>query len=635
MSKEKISIGVKENILIYLSRAEKFICITALLSLVLIAVIESIGRLFGGSMPTLTGLLTHFLLLLGLFSGMLTSKTGDHLSISLFHFIKNEKVKRIFALISGTFAIFICTVLAWSSVASIKIGIVPNSIIFIPNIVFAVSMPLGFIIMAVRFCLHLPSKKILLFILAVIFGTAFSFSSIADILWLQYEPEYIDNVPDFIRNFTFDFNSWLNYFKIPLIIIFFAIALIGAPVFTVIAGITFLIILSNNGETQTVTNSVFAFLTEELNMIAIPLFTLAGFILSESKAGHRLVRFFRNLFGKFPGGVIIATVVLCAFFTSFTGASGVTILALGGILFTVLTGNSGYSKKTSIGLLTSVGAVGILFPPSLPILLTGVRMRENTMHMFYGALIPGIIMVVAMIGTGIFLTRKRKIPTEPFSIKKILHSLNESALELILPIFLIIGYFGGIFLLHEISAFCVIYVVIAEVFIHKDIKIRELHRVLLKAMPIIGGLLCVIAMANALSYSIVDAQIPEIFTSWMKETIHSKYIFLLLLNLALLVVGCIMDIFSAIMIILPLISPMIHVYNIDPIHLGVIFLINLGVGYITPPVGLNLFLASYRFERPFSKICRYVLPFLAVQLAVVLLVTYIPALSTFLPGLFK
>ena len=627
--------SIKSNALLTLGRIEKIICITALSSLVLIALVESMGRLFGWSMPALTGLITHLLLMLGLFAGMLTSKNGSHISISFFHFLKNEKIKNILALISGVFAVFICTILAWASISSIKVGIVPRSILFIPNIVFSISMPLGFIIMAIRFGLQLPSKKWLLFAIAVVFGTAFSFSAVSEIFLVQFEPEYIDNVPDYIRNFTYDFNAALNYLKIPLIIIFIAMALIGAPVFTVIAGITFLMILSNDGVSETVTNKVFAFLTEELNMIAIPLFTLAGFILSESKAGYRLVRFFRSIFGKFHGGVIIATVVLCTFFTSFTGASGVTILALGGILLTVLTGNSGYSKKTAIGLLTSVGAIGLLFPPSLPILLTGVRMRENTMHMFYVALIPGIIMVVAMIAVGMFLTRKTKIQTDPFSIKNIFSSLKESALELLLPVFLMLGYFGGIFLLHEISAICVIYVLIVEVFIHRDIKIKELHKIFLKAIPIIGGLLCVIALANALSFAIVDARIPEVFTDWIKETIQSKYVFLLLLNLALLLVGCIMDIFSAIMIILPLISPMIGVYDIDPIHLGVIFLINLSAGFITPPVGLNLFLGSYRFEQPFSKICRYVLPFLAVQIAVVLLVTYIPALSTFLPGLFK
>jgi tripartite ATP-independent transporter DctM subunit len=389
---------------------------------------------------------------------------------------------------------------------------------------------------------------------------------------------------------------------------------------------------------------IFSALTEA-DIIAIPLFTLTGFFLSESNAGRRLVNVFRLFIGWLPGGMIITTVLICAFFTSFTGASGVTILALGGILYKILS-EDGYTERFSIGLLTSVGGVGLMFPPSLPIILVAVtsgttlyfmneRSSYSYVHYFAGGIIPGIILVLAMIIAGLVLSSKIKKNKEPFEPKKALHSLKESFLEILLPIVLILGYFSGRFTLMEVSAVSVIYVIIVEVFIKKDIAVAEIPKVFSKAVPIIGGVLAILAMAQALSYTIIDSGVPENFAFWMQDAVKSKFVFLLLLNLALLVVGCLMDIFSAILVVLPLMIPLGHVYGIDPVHLGIIFIINLEAGFFTPPVGMNLFLASYRFEKPFVQICRYVLPYLVIRLAVVLLVTYIPWLSTWLIGFFN
>jgi len=613
-----------------LGTIEKAVCIIALASLVLLAVAESIARLFGTGVPA-SGLLSiHILLLLGLFSGMYTAKNKEHLFISLIQYVKNEKGRRIITLITGFAAVFICTIIAWSSVSFIKIAIEPKLIGFIPIMVFAAAMPLSYGVMALRFALQmprlLPVKKRLFTLLPLILGTAAAFPVIAKLIWGA-------DIPDFVYSFTDSFNGMLFSLEIPLIILLIVVALMGAPIFTVIAGIALVIIQSAGGEAEAVNNSVFSALTDS-NILAIPLFTLTGFILSESRAGERLVHSFRSLFSWVPGGMIIVTVIICAFFTSFTGASGVTILALGGVLFTVLT-ESAYPERFTIGLLTSAGSIGLLFPPSLPIILAGATTRTNIIHMFLGAIVPGIILVLAMIIIGIVTSVKVKIPVEPFRIGKAASSLKESALEIILPIFLIVGYFSGIFSLVEIGAISAIYVFIAEVLIHKDIKLKDIPGVFYKALPIIGGVLSIIAAAKALSYAIVDTQAPENFALWMQGVVESKYLFLLLLNLALLVVGCLMDIFSAILVVLPLIAPLGAAYGIDPVHLGIIFLTNLEVGFLTPPVGLNLFLASYRFEKPFAQVCRYVLPFLAIQLVVVLLVTYVPVLSTWLPGLFK
>jgi len=389
---------------------------------------------------------------------------------------------------------------------------------------------------------------------------------------------------------------------------------------------------------------VFSALTD-MDIIAIPLFTLTGFFLSESKAGERLVRAFKAFFGWLPGGMIIAVVIICAFFTSFTGASGVTILALGGILYKILSDNK-YSEKFSIGFLTSAGGVGLLFPPSLPIILVAatsntilhfmnIPIKYNVIDYFIGGIIPGLLLILGMIIAGVILSSKVKIETEPFDGKKALLTFKESFFEILLPFVIMVGYFSGIFTLVEASAVSVIYVIIVEVFIKKDIDVKDIHKVFTKAVPIIGGVLAILAMAKALSYAFVDSGVPETFTTWMQSAVQSKYFFLLLLNLALIVLGCIMDIFSALLVFLPLIVPLGHAYGVDPVHLGIIFIVNLEAGFLTPPVGMNLFLASYRFEKPFMKICGYVLPFLVVRLVIMILVTYVPFFTTFLVNLFK
>ena len=609
-----------------LGAVEQGVCVAALVALVCIAAAEALARLFGATVPASANLLTHLLLLLGLFSGMYTSRAGEHLSISLVRHIKQEKLKRAITLATGCIAVFVCTIIAWSSVSFIKLAIQPALIGFIPNLVFVLAMPLAYGVMAARFVMQAPAKSRLFPLLALVLGSAAAFPAIAKIIWGF-------DAPAPVFGLAYLFCDALFAVRLPLVLLLVAAALMGAPLFTVIAGIALVVIQSAGGEAEAVSNSMFSALTDS-SIIAIPLFTLTGFILSESRAGERLVRSFRSLFSWIPGGMVIATVILCAFFTSFTGASGVTILALGGILFTVLSEKSAYPERFSIGLLTSAGCIGLLFPPSLPIILVGTTARTNVIHMFLGALIPGVVLVIAMIIIGIAISVKAKIPVEPFHFRKAASSLKGSALEMLLPVFLIAGYFSGVFSLVEIGAISVIYVFVAEVLIHREIKLADLPRVFYKALPITGGILSIIAVSKALSYAVVDTQAAVNFARWMQGAVQSKYLFLLLLNLGLLLVGCLMDIFSAILVVLPLITPLGEVYGIDPVHLGIIFLINLEVGYLTPPVGLNLFLASYRFEKPFVQVCRYVLPFLVIQFAVVLLVTYIPILSTFLPRFF-
>jgi len=367
---------------------------------------------------------------------------------------------------------------------------------------------------------------------------------------------------------------------------------------------------------------------------AIPLFTFTGFLLSESKAGERIVRLFKAFFSWFPGGLALMAILVCTFFTTFTGASGVTILAVGGLLSYVLVKGQ-YGKKFSSGLLTAVGSIGLLFPPSLPVIIYGVTAQVSIKDMFLGGIVPGIILVLAMALFGILFARKKNIPREPFVVREALSSARAAFWEILLPVIIVWGYFGGITTLVESGAVAVIYALIVEMVIHRDIKVRALPGVMIKCMPIIGGVLAILALAKGLSYYIVDAEIPMQLTAWVQGAIHSKYVFLLLLNIALLITGCFMDIFSAIMVIVPLIIPLGDLFGIHPVHLGIIFLANMELGYLTPPVGMNLYLASYSFNEPIGKIYRDVFPFLIIQLVAVLLITYVPFFAIGLLGLIK
>jgi tripartite ATP-independent transporter DctM subunit len=482
--------------------------------------------------------------------------------------------------------------------------------------------------MALRFARSAGLKgwKRIFPVLVIVLGFALGFPSIAKFIW-----EY--DIPPLAQGFCDFLHALSLALKTPAIIFLLLCALGGLPIFVVMGGLVLLLLESAGIPVDVVATDIYSALTND-SIIAIPLFTFVGFFLSESKAGLRLVACFRSLFSWIPGGMVIATVLICAFFTSFTGASGVTILALGGILYSILAEHVGYPPKFSIGLLTSVGSIGLLFPPSLPLILVGALTGTDIFRMLAGGLIPGIILVAAATVFGIAISLRTKIPVESFRLSPALSSLRGAAWEILLPFLLVAGYFLGILSLVEIGAAALIYIFIVEVLFHRDIPLREVPRVFLKAVPIIGGILAILALSQSLSYYIVDTNAPVNLAEWMRETIESRYLFLLLLNLALLVVGCLMDIFSAILIVLPLITPLGAAYGVDPVHLGVIFIINLELGFLTPPVGLNLFLASYRFKKPFVEICRHVFPFLLIQLAVVMLVTYVPFFSTFLAGYF-
>ncbi len=358
----------------------------------------------------------------------------------------------------------------------------------------------------------------------------------------------------------------------------------------------------------------------------IPLFTLAGYILAGGGASGRMLKLFRTWFGWIPGGTPVVVVILCGFFTTLTGGSGVTILALGGLLVPLLI-REGYSRVFAIGLVTVSGSLGLLFPPSLPAIIYGVTAGVSVKNMFIAGLIPGLILVLTIAVWGIRQGRVDHIKRTGFNANTALKVLWESKWEAVIPIGILAGIFGGFTTLVETAAFTTVYVFIVEVFIYKDLSVKQLPKIIIDCATLIGGVLIILGVAMGLTSYLVDAQIPMRLLNLVQSMISSKYAFLILLNVFLLAVGCLMDIFSAIIVVVPLIAPLGIHFGIDPVHLGIIFIANLELGFLTPPVGMNLFLSAYRFEEPMPVIYKATLPFFLIRLAVVLLITYLPFLS--------
>lgn len=619
------------KIFLFLNKLENWLAFTFIFLIALIPFMEVIARkFFHTGVAGSTDYTHHLVLTITFIGGMITSREGQHLSLALE--LKTKEpfmtwIKTSVALLSA----MITTALAWSSLSLVlnafdpakKIGKIPIQLI-------ATVMVIGYGVMAIRFITRLEKKgKNRLFAsLGLLLGTLLALEPLVNILG-----SLINSIPAFTFEIIEGFHAVNGIIAVPLIIILIVSAILGAPIFVVLGGIAYMLFAKTGQALEVIPNEAYAMLISH-SIPAIPLFTVAGFILSESKAGERLVRLFKSVFSWFPGGLAIMAILVCAFFTTFTGASGVTILALGGLLSYVMIQGK-YRRRFSLGLLTASGSIGLLFPPSLPIIIYGVAAGVSIKDMFVGGIIPGFVMVLALIIFGIVFATRNKVAREPFNLKEALSAIRESIWEILLPVVILVSYFGGLTTLVESAALAVIYAFVIEFIVHRDLKISDLPAVLLKCLPIIGGVLSILALAKGLSYFIVDAQVPMQLTAWVKATISSKYVFLLILNVALLITGCFMDIFSAIMVVVPLIIPLANIFGIHPVHLGIIFLANMELGYLTPPVGLNLFLASYRFNEPMAKIYKDVLPFFFIQLISVLLITYIPFLSTFLLSLFQ
>jgi tripartite ATP-independent transporter DctM subunit len=414
---------------------------------------------------------------------------------------------------------------------------------------------------------------------------------------------------------------------IGLLLILFA--LFGTSLFVIIAAIALIAFFFVEIDSSAVIIELYRLASQPV-LLAIPLFTFAGYLLAESKTPQRLVGLSRAFFGWLPGGLGIVTLVSCAIFTAFTGASGVTIIALGGLLYPVLQKEE-YPEKFNLGILTASGNLGLLFPPSLPIILYGLVSETSIDKLFIAGIIPGLIMVTLLSVYSVSRMRRVHVRVEPFSFQKAWQAIKDAAWEIPLPFIILIGIFGGFFTATEAAAVTAFYVLIVEVFIYKDVSLTKgLPKVMKESMILVGGILVILSAAMGLANYMVYEEIPMKILEWMRTFITSKLAFLLVLNIFLLIVGALMDIFSAILVIVPLITPIAINFGVDPVHLGIIFLANLGIGYSTPPVGMNLFIASFRFEKPVLKLYVATIPFLIILLIALLLITYIPELSLWL-----
>jgi len=410
-----------------------------------------------------------------------------------------------------------------------------------------------------------------------------------------------------------------------LILIALLFMFLGAPLFTVFSGLTLFLLFSSQIDSSAMIIEMHRIATTPI-LVAIPLFTFAGYLLSESKAPRRLIGLTDALLGWLPGGLSIIALITCSAFTALTGATGLTIIALGGILLPALLEGK-YPEKFSLGLVTNSGALGLLLPPSLPIIIYAIVSKVQINQLFLAGLLPGILMVVLLSTFSIQKAVAADVPRTKFNTSRMFNAIKEAMWELPLPLVVLGGIYSGYFAVSEAAAITAVYVFLVEVVIYRDIKWRELPQVMRKSMVLVGGILIILGAAMGFTNYLIDAQVPMKLFNLIRAYTDSPFIFLILLNLFLLVVGCLLDIFSALIVVVPLITPVATAYGINPIHLGIIFLANLQIGTLTPPVGMSLFISSLRFEKPMSKIIMASLPFIVVLLFVLAIITYVPWLS--------
>lgn len=408
-----------------------------------------------------------------------------------------------------------------------------------------------------------------------------------------------------------------------------ALALLGAPLFTVIGAAALVAFWWIGIDTAAVIIELYR-MASAPTLLAIPLFTFAGYLMAESGTPTRLVNLARACFGWVSGGLGVVTLIVCAIFTAFTGASGVTIIALGGLLYPALI-REAYPERFSLGLVTASGSLGVLFAPSLPLILYGLVARTSVDKLFIAGIVPGILLVLLLSAYSMHVGHQAKVPKVPFRWDALGRAAREAAFEIPLPFLVLGGIYGGYFTATEAAAITAFYVLIVEVFIYKDLSLKkDVPRVMVESMVLVGGILVILGVALGFTNFLIDQEVPLVLFDLMRTYLTSKVTFLIALNIFLLIVGCLMDIFSAIIVVVPLILPIAMEFGVDPVHLGIIFLTNLEIGFATPPVGINLFIASFRFSKPVVDLYFAALPFLWIRLLALIIITYVPDLTLFL-----
>ena len=588
----------------YIKRSENILTIGVFSILAIFPAVEIITRILGRpGIPASPILVQHMTLWIGFIGAVLATRQNKLLSLTREPLFSPDSVFSNGRWIAKNISFVIIVALFWGSISLVMIEY-DYPIQISPGVYrwfIQLIMPIGFLLIAFQIFLK-SSKEQLFRILMLLIGILFVVIGNYDV-----------------------FRGSVYFLWISIGFILFSM-FYGAPIFIGLGGLAVLFFWHDYTPISAISAETYRIVVSP-TLPTIPLFTLAGYILAESRSSERIFYLFRAAFGWIPGGTPIVIVFLCGFFTALTGGSGVAILALGGLLFPLLK-KEGYSELFSLGLITLAGSLGLLFPPSLPLIIYGVTARVSIKDLFIGGLVPGIIIALVIAGYSIFQGYSQHVERQSFDIQNIIKELKNSFWEVIIPILILFGVFGGYTTLVETSASLVIYVLLIEVFVYKDLKFNDMPRIVLDCATLIGGVLIILGVAMGFTSYLVDAQIPMLLMDWVEQNISSKYVFLLLLNILLLVVGCLMDIFSAIIIIVPLITPLISLFpDIHPVHLAVIFIANLELGYLTPPVGMNLFLSAYRFEKDMPTVYKATLPFFLLSLLIVLAITYIPIMS--------
>ena len=410
-----------------------------------------------------------------------------------------------------------------------------------------------------------------------------------------------------------------------IILVFCLLMLLGVPLFIVISGLALCLLYLNQIDSSAVIIEMYRMATTPI-LVAIPLFTFAGYLLSESGAPRRLVRLSHALLGWLPGGVSMIALLTCAIFTALTGATGLTIIAMGGILLPAMT-KVKYPESFSLGLLTTSGTLGLLFPPSLPLIIYAIVAKVRIDHLFVAGILPGILLIALLAPYCFLRAIKAEVPRSRFSIPEVAGAVKDCMWELPLPFVVLGGIYGGYFVVSDAAAITAIYVLLVEVLIYRDIRWGELSGIMKKSMVLVGTILIILGAALGLTNYLIDEEIPMKILDLIRAHIASPFLFLIVLNLFLLAVGCIMGMFPALTVVIPLITPIAQAYGIHPIHLGIIFLTNLEIGASIPPLGINLFISSIRFEKPVLSLYIASLPFIIILLVGLAIITYVPWLS--------
>jgi len=592
----------------FLRKCENAALCLSLAALILLPLVEIVLRRFWQTgISGSSSFIQHLTLVAGMLGAGIASREDRLLSLSTVGTFLKSRFRSVASVFSGAVAATVSVLLCIAAIQFLGVEKDAGKIIAygIPVWLAELLLPLGFGIMALRVLRHSSDSWIGR---AAAAGLCTVMVSIA--AFLPAAPEQI---------------------MAPAFLILLVATILGIPIFATLGGAVLILFWVRGDPISVLTIDHYSLVTNP-SMATVPLFTLAGYFLAEGGAPKRLVGVFREVFGQFSGGSAVVTVLVCAFFTSFTGASGVTIVAIGGLLMPVLLGER-YSEKSALGLVTGAGSLGMLLPPCLPLILYAIVARVPINAIFLGGIIPGILMMVAVSWWGIRQGSGSKIVRHPFEWARAKHALWEAKWELMLPMVSLAALFSGLATPVEAAAVTAMYALLAEAVFNRDLSFRRgVPRVMVEGGLVIGGVLLILGVALSLSDYVNEANLTASAVDWTTHSIHSPLVFLLVLNLFLLIVGCLMDIYSAIIIQVPLLVPIGMAFGIDPVHLGIIILANLELGYLTPPVGLNLYMSSYRFGKPISEVLRAVAPIVVVMFVTILLITYVPWLTMALPN---